>query len=117
MSSEKQISANRENAQLGGVKTTMGKSIVKWNALKHGLLAKEVIIDKGDGKENREEFDEIFSEFHAHYQPVGVEEEILVETAAVNYWRYRRVIKHEVGLLRARLDDFKDSYFKTLDNS
>ena len=38
--SEKQLQANRENAQKGGVKTPEGKAIVKYNALKHGLLAK-----------------------------------------------------------------------------
>ena len=42
--SEKQLEANRKNAQKGGVKTEEGKSIVRYNALKHGLLAKEVFI-------------------------------------------------------------------------
>ena len=40
--SEKQLKANRKNAQKGGVKTPEGKAIVKYNALKHGLLAKEI---------------------------------------------------------------------------
>ncbi|OVE76838.1 hypothetical protein BVX98_04575 [bacterium F11] len=111
MATDKQIAANKANAQLGGVKTVMGKSASKWNALKHGLLAKEVLIDTGDGREKRDGFEQVLSELHAHYGPVGMEEEILVEAAAINYWRYRRVIKHEVGLLRNQLDDFKDSYF------
>ncbi|MCX5637107.1 MAG: hypothetical protein NTX52_05375 [Planctomycetota bacterium] len=42
--SEKQLEANRENALKGGVKTEEGKAIVKYNALKHGLLAKEAVI-------------------------------------------------------------------------
>jgi len=46
--SEKQLQANRENAQKGGVKTPEGKAMVKYNALKHGLLAKEAVITAGD---------------------------------------------------------------------
>jgi hypothetical protein len=42
--SEKQVQANRENAKKGGVRTDEGKAIVKYNALKHGLLAREVVI-------------------------------------------------------------------------
>ena len=41
--SEKQLKANKKNAQKAGVKTAKGKAIVKYNALKHGLLAKEVV--------------------------------------------------------------------------
>ena len=50
--SSKQLEANRKNAQQGGVKTLEGKAIVKYNALKHGLLAKEVVITTGDGAES-----------------------------------------------------------------
>ena len=35
--SQKQLEANKKNAQKGGVKTTEGKAIVKYNALKHGM--------------------------------------------------------------------------------
>ena len=42
--SQKQLEANRKNAQKGGVKTTEGKAIIKFNALKHGLLTKEVVV-------------------------------------------------------------------------
>jgi len=43
--SKKQLKANRQNAQLStGPVTPEGKNKVKWNALKHGLLAKSVVI-------------------------------------------------------------------------
>jgi len=42
--SKKQLEGNKKNAQKGGVKTQEGKAIVKYNALKHGLLAKEAVI-------------------------------------------------------------------------
>src|SRR5207245_1461052 len=50
---EKKREANRRNAQLStGPKTFEGKERVARNALKHGLLARDVIIVAGDGKEN-----------------------------------------------------------------
>ena len=44
MTTEKQVKANRENAKKGGVKTPEGKAVVRYNALKHGLLSKEVLF-------------------------------------------------------------------------
>ena len=38
--SKKQLEANRKNAQKGGVKSEEGKNVVKYNALKHGLLSR-----------------------------------------------------------------------------
>ncbi len=58
--SKKQLKANKKNAQKGGVKTSEGKAIVKYNALKHGLLAKEVVITVGEGAESPEEFDALY---------------------------------------------------------
>ncbi len=45
MTSEKQIEANKENGKLGGVKTDEGKAVSKYNAIKHGLLSKEVLLE------------------------------------------------------------------------
>ena len=49
--SQKRLEANRVNALKGGVKTPEGKAISKYNALKHGILAKEAVIPTGEGKE------------------------------------------------------------------
>lgn len=111
MSTEKQVAANRENGKKGGVKTAGGKSIVKWNALAHGLLAREVVIDAGDGQESREEFDSLLADLREQLQPAGVLEEILVEKIATSYWRYRRVVRHEVGLIRSELDRYQQDYY------
>ena len=48
--SQKQLEANRENAKLGGVKTEEGKAVSKYNAIKHGLLSEEVLLDGEDEK-------------------------------------------------------------------
>jgi len=101
--SEKQLQANRENAQKGGVKTPEGKAIVKYNALKHGLLAKEVVITTGDGGENPEEFNALLQALQTQLKPEGTLEEMLVEKIAVAYWRLRRACKYEAGLIRENL--------------
>lgn len=99
------IKSNRKNAlKSTGPKTPKGKRIVKWNALKHGLLAKEIVIEVGDGKEDGAEFNRLFSRLWNELQPVGVLEEMLVEKIATCYWRLKRVIRCETGEIRKRAD-------------
>jgi len=62
--------ANRKNAlKSTGPKTLEGKSIIRWNALKHGLLSKEITIKAGDGKESKAEFKVLLSELREDLQP------------------------------------------------
>ncbi|MBI2842383.1 MAG: hypothetical protein HYX78_03185 [Armatimonadetes bacterium] len=99
------VEANRQNARLStGPKSDAGKAAVKWNAMKHGLLAKEVVIRTGDGKESRAEFQTLLTLLADDLQPEGVLEEMLVEKIAVCYWRLRRVVRCEVGEIRGALD-------------
>jgi hypothetical protein len=110
-SSEKQVQANRENARKGGVRTDEGKAIVKYNALKHGLLAKEVVITVGEGAESQQEFDALLADLRDQFDPQGTLEEMLVEKIVVAYWRLRRAHKYEVGLIRQQLDNAADAYY------
>jgi len=109
--SQKQLEANKKNAQKGGVKTTEGKAIVKYNALKHGLLAKEVVITIGEGAENPEEFNALLQDLKTQLKPEGTLEEMLVEKISVAYWRLRRAYKYEVGLIREELDTATDDFY------
>jgi hypothetical protein len=113
--SEKQLEANKRNAQKGGVKTPEGKAIVKYNALKHGLLAKEVVITIGEGTENPEEFNGLLEDLKAQLRPEGTLEEMLVEKIAVAYWRLRRAYRYEVGLIHNELDNATDDYYNRKD--
>ncbi|MCL5671229.1 MAG: hypothetical protein M1423_08045 [Acidobacteria bacterium] len=97
-------------AKLGEPKTEGGKAVVKYNALKHGLLAREAVIDAGDGAESREEFTNLLTDLSRQLRPVGVLEEMLVEKIAAFYWRHRRVIRYEVGLIREGLDGCREDY-------
>jgi len=72
--------------------------------LTHGLLAKNVVIDKGEGKERVEDFLVILTELRRELQPENVIQEMLVERIAVAYWRLHRVILAEKGFLRQELD-------------
>ncbi len=113
--SKKQLEANRKNAQKGGVKTPEGKEVVKHNALKHGLLAKEVVITVGEDAECLEEFNALLGDLKTQLIPEGTLEEMLVEKIAVSYWRLRRAYKYEVGLIRQNLDTTTNDYYNQTD--
>lgn len=86
--SERRVQANRRNAlRSTGPKTERGKRTVARNAIKHGLLAREVVITAGDGKESLKDFQDQHLGLWKFYQPVGIVEESLVETIAICWWR------------------------------
>ena len=106
ITSLQKVEANKKNAlKSTGPKTIKGKNVVKWNALKHGLLSAEVVIEVGDGHEDKTEFKKMFVQLHEDLHPVGVLEEMLVERIAICYWRLRRVIRCENGEIRKELDN------------
>ena len=106
--SQKQIRANRMNAlKSTGPKTPEGKRVARWNALKHGLLSKEVVIKTGGGKESGAAFRKLLTQLREDLQPEGVLEEMLVEKIAICYWRLRRVLRCEVGEIRKDLDQIR----------
>ncbi len=93
MVSEKQEQANVKNAQLStGPATPEGKAIVAKNAIKHGIFAKDLVINAGDGKEVELEYQVLFAELKRDLVPVGRMEMLLIEKIAVNYWRLRRLV-------------------------
>ena len=103
--SERRIKANRRNAiRSTGPKTARGKRVVARNAIKHGFLAREVVIATGDGEETLEEFHTLIERLWDYYEPLGVVEESLVQTIATCWWRKARVIRAENGEIRRRLD-------------
>jgi len=89
--SEKQLEANRENAKLGGVKTEEGKEISKYNALKHGILSKEVLLEG----EDEESLVELGKRIRAGIKPSGEIELILTDRVVANIWRLRRFLEVE----------------------
>ena len=110
---DKQIAANRKNATKStGPTTESGKAIAARNSIKHGLLAKEIVISACEGLESHEQFDTLLNDLHNQFSPQGTLEEMLVEKIAVAYWRLRRAHRFEVGLIRNKLDNLTDIYYK-----
>ena len=109
---DKQIIANRGNAgKSTGPVTPSGKAIASRNALRHGLLAKEIVINAGEGAESQDEFDALLADLKDQFDPQGTLEEMLVEKIASAYWRLRRAHRFEVGLIRNSLDNITDDFY------
>lgn len=105
MTIEKRLVANQRNAlKSTGPRTLEGKQVTRWNALKHGLLSREVVIRAGEGKESAVAFRRLLAQLRAELRPEGVLEEMLVEKIAVCYWRLRRAVRAEMGEIRKDLD-------------
>lgn len=88
MATERQIAANRANAQRStGPTTSAGRNVSRYNALKHGLTANSVLIQGEYAEELEERRQRIYNE----YDPQSVVEEELVEKLAMDLWRLRRI--------------------------
>lgn len=98
--SERQREASRINgAKSRGPKTPEGKQISSMNALRHEVLAQNVLI-KG---ESRPHFESLVRQLFAEFQPLPGTETSLVESMAVSRWRLYRLwaieaaaVSHEV---------------------
>ncbi|MGA2140541.1 MAG: hypothetical protein ABSH14_16925 [Verrucomicrobiia bacterium] len=92
------IEANRMNARKStGPKSAKGKAVSRMNGLKHGILAREVVLrGKVDGERGRE-FQALQRLYWEHLAPVGPLEEMLVERIVTAYWRLHRVLIAERG--------------------
>jgi hypothetical protein len=99
--SEKQLEANRENSKLGGVKTDEGKTISKMNALKHGLLSSQVLLEGEEGSK----LTELELSVREQFLPVGEFEFYLVDRIIANIWRLRRLIKIEGSIMEYEKND------------
>jgi hypothetical protein len=99
--SEKKLQTNRENAKKStGPKTPEGKARSSQNAVKHGLLARQILINDDDPNEKAEEFDRLLSDLVDELQPQGRLQSLCVQRIAVCYWRLRRAYRFEAQSLR-----------------
>jgi hypothetical protein len=95
VTSEKKTEANRQNAlKSTGPKTPEGKSAASRNALRHGLLSKEVLLP-GEDSEVLRELDEGLRD---ELQPAGELENLLVDRIIAAIWRLRRLGRVEAGI-------------------
>lgn len=103
--SERQIEANRNNAlKSTGPRTGPGKAFSRINALRHGMLAREVVLRGRYDEEQEREFHAVLRRYWDYYTPEGPLEEMLVERIATSYWRLHRVLIAERGEIMRTVD-------------
>jgi hypothetical protein len=107
MSTRKQRAASRANGQKSqGPITSEGKAKSRYNALKHGIDAKQQIMFS----ESAEDLAELAAEYHELYSPANVDERFLVDTLVNNEWRLRRLRCVEADLWRAANNLFIENH-------
>lgn len=112
MTTEKQLIANQQNAQLSiGPTTNFGKAIVSSNAIKHGIFTKDLIVSSEIGKENQQEYQEVLDNLMDSLSPCSQIESLLVEKIAVDFWRLRRVIRFETGSIAEHINDLLKQFY------
>ena len=95
MSTDKQIEANRLNAELStGPTSPEGKAKSSLNAVKTGLTGRTVLLPSEDAALYTAHIERIFKNF----SPVGDDEANLVQSIADTEWRLQRIPGLEMGI-------------------
>ena len=101
MATDKQIAANRANAQKStGPKTPEGKLISSLNNTRHGMLAKSLLI-RG---ESPERFRAMLATYYLHFKPLNAAENALVDILAAARWRQMRLTAVETEAINLEID-------------
>jgi hypothetical protein len=105
MATERQINANRENARHStGPKTPEGKALSSANAIRHGLLARQIVLPI----EDRAQYLELLAALEAEHQPEGPLETYMVHQMASAQWRLQRLTRIETGFFICRLEKVRE---------
>lgn len=87
--------ANRRNSlKSTGPRTLEGKAHSSKNALRHGLLSRDVVLPG----EDVQAFEAFTSRLHEKLTPDGPLEELLMDRITTTAWRLRRLDRVETGL-------------------
>jgi hypothetical protein len=102
MATQKQIKANRKNAQKStGPKTAEGKAAVSKNAVKHDLFTDSVVTG-----ETEAEYAAFHGELLAELAPRGVVELLLAERVVSLWWRLRRAERMQNQAIEDKIGRF-----------
>jgi len=100
MTSDSKAEANRQNAlKSTGPKTLEGKTAVRLNAVKHGLLSDQVLLPN----EDEDALSELSDRLRAELQPEGELENLLMDRITAATWRLRRLGRVEAGIFTFEL--------------
>ena len=95
VTSERQKAANQANSlHSTGPRTPEGKAAVRLNALRHGLLTRDVVLPGEDA----DAFEDLLNQVRADLSPVGPIEELLVDQVINAMWRLGRLERAETAL-------------------
>jgi hypothetical protein len=89
-----------------GPRTAQGKERSKFNALKHGLFSK-VLLLKGESWTG---YLSLLNGLRDDLQPHGMSEDLLVENLATSYWHKRRLLQAETAMVSEKME-FLESTF------
>jgi hypothetical protein len=93
--SDKKTADNRKNAELStGPTSESGKATSSLNALKTGLTGRTVLLPSDDAAL----YEAHIAQFVERYQPVGSDEQNLVQSLADTEWRLFRIPALEMGI-------------------
>ncbi|WAT17018.1 hypothetical protein OZN62_08690 [Aurantiacibacter sp. MUD11] len=96
MTSEKQMAANRSNAQKStGPRTEEGKRRSSLNAFRHGVLSKTAVADHEDAFD----YDLLLMALKGDFKPATAVELILVERITNLIWREKRLATAEADMI------------------
>jgi hypothetical protein len=112
MATYAQVNANRLNAQRStGPRSDEGKAASRFNALKHGIDARSLVIPGEDPAH----LEALALEYFGQCDPVGALERYLVETLVHDDWNRRRYTLIESQILQESPDASTErSYFRAL---
>src|SRR5205085_2883771 len=100
MATERQIEANRLNAQKStGPRTPEGRAAVRLNGVKHGITAQTLVL-KG---EIEADFTDLLDSYEAEHQPETPTEVSLVLQLAMSTWRLRRLYHAEAAFCAQKM--------------
>ncbi len=107
--SAKKRRANRRNAKKStGPRSAAAKRRSSQNAIKHGLLAHDVVVPSIAGREQQADFDALLADLHRALRPKNRIEQTLVERIAACDWRLRRVHRFEAGQMHKALESAEE---------
>ena len=90
----------------GGPKSEVGRAKAAKNAIKHGILSREIVIAALG--ESAGEYRRLAQRLAEEWEPTTTAEAMLVEDITLTYWRLRRVYIAEAGMLTRRAEEVAD---------
>jgi hypothetical protein len=102
MTSQTQITANQQNAlKSTGPRSAEGKDVSRFNALKHGLDARSLVIPG----EDLDELAALINDYLHQFRPNGPVERMMVDTLIRADWHLRRYDRIESGVIARMIGD------------